>query len=99
MFVRPKGVHIVHTFVHGRLFGLHFGPFLMVLPTPLHAVFCSRRHDFAARVMGFLGRSGFSGNFVCSPAAKAELSNVAAYQSFLAAGSGRGTLLVTSVQC
>ena len=56
------GVHIVHTFVHGRLFGLHFGPFLMVLPSLLHAVLCFRRHDFAAQTVGFVGRSGFSGN-------------------------------------
>jgi hypothetical protein len=32
------------------------------LPSPLHAGLCCRRHDFAARIVGFLGRSGFSGN-------------------------------------
>jgi hypothetical protein len=52
----------VHTFVHGRLLDLHFDPFLLVLPTPLHEVLCFRRHDFAARIVGVVGRSGFSGN-------------------------------------
>ena len=33
------------------------GPFLMVLPSPLHAGLCFRRHDFAARTVGFVGRS------------------------------------------
>lgn len=63
------GVHIVHTYVHGPLFDLHFGPFLLVLPTPIHASVCCRRHDFGARAVGFLGLSGFSGNVyggVCS---------------------------------
>lgn len=52
----------MHTFVHGRLFDLHFDPFLLVLPTPLHPGLCCRRHDLAAQTLGFLGRSGFSGN-------------------------------------
>jgi hypothetical protein len=52
----------VHTLVHRRVFGLHFGPFLLVLQTSLHAVLCCRRHDFAAQTVGFVGRSGFSGN-------------------------------------
>ena len=52
----------MHTFVHGRLLGLHFGPLLMVLLSPLHEVRCCRRHDFAVWIVGFLGRSGFSGN-------------------------------------
>ncbi|GAP56838.1 hypothetical protein AHiyo6_34030 [Arthrobacter sp. Hiyo6] len=55
-------VHFVHTFVHGRLFARHFDPFLMVLPTPLHAGLCCRRHDFAAQAPCFAGRSGFGGN-------------------------------------
>jgi hypothetical protein len=50
-------VHIVHTFVHGRLFDLHVGPFLRVLPSLLHAVLCFRRHDFAAQTVGFVGSS------------------------------------------
>lgn len=45
----------MHTFVHGRLLDLHFDPFLLVLPTPLHEVLCSRWNDFAARIVGFLG--------------------------------------------
>ena len=36
----------MHTFVHRRLLDLHFNPFLLVLPTPLHEVLCFRRHDF-----------------------------------------------------
>jgi hypothetical protein len=56
------GVHIVHTFVRRRLFDLHFGPFLLVLPSPIHDVLCCRRHGFAARTVGVSGRSGFSGN-------------------------------------
>jgi hypothetical protein len=53
------GVHNVHTFVHGPLFDLHFDPFLVVLPTPLHAGLCCRQHG---QTLGFLGRPGFSGN-------------------------------------
>jgi hypothetical protein len=57
-----KRVHIVHTLVHGWLSGLHFDPLILALPSLLHAVLCFRRHDFAAWSVGFLGRSGFSGN-------------------------------------
>ena len=44
-------------FVHSRLFDPHFDPFLIVLPSLLHACLCCRRHDFAARIVGFLGHS------------------------------------------
>jgi hypothetical protein len=48
--------------VHNRLLDPHFDPFLMVSAETLHAGLCCRRHDFAARIVGFVGRSGFSGN-------------------------------------
>jgi hypothetical protein len=43
-----------------------FRPAFWTLPpgsaSPLHEVLCCRRHDFAAWYVGFVGRSGFSGN-------------------------------------
>ena len=59
VFVRPKGVCTLCT---GRFLTCIFVPFLLVLPVPLHAGLCCRRHDFAARIVGFPGRSGFNGN-------------------------------------
>ncbi|ABK03089.1 hypothetical protein Arth_1695 [Arthrobacter sp. FB24] len=57
-----RGVDIVHTFVHERLFDPHFGPSLLVLPSLVHGVLYCRRHDFAAWIVGVVERSGFSGN-------------------------------------
>lgn len=59
-----RGVHIVRTFVHGRLLDLHFGPSLLALPSALHTVLFCRRREFAAPDRRFLTRSGFSGNVV-----------------------------------
>jgi hypothetical protein len=53
-----RGVHIVHTFVQGRPFDPHVGPFLVVLASLLHEVLYSRRHDFAVQTVIFVGRSG-----------------------------------------
>jgi hypothetical protein len=55
LFVRPKGVCTLCTPL--CTCGLHFDSVLVVLPSPLHAGLCCRRHDFAARVHGFLGHS------------------------------------------
>jgi hypothetical protein len=54
-------VHIVHTLVHGRRCCRPFGPFLLVMPSPLHDVLCCRRHDFTTWIVGVRGRSGLSG--------------------------------------
>jgi hypothetical protein len=62
------GVHLVLR----RLFDPQFGPFLMVLPSPPHEVLRFRRHDFAAFIVGVVGRSGFSGNVFGQSAAVAS---------------------------
>jgi hypothetical protein len=58
-FVRPKGcAHCAHFCARAA-----FGPLLWSLSVATScAGLCCRRHDFAAWIVGFLGRSGFSGN-------------------------------------
>lgn len=58
MFVRPKGVRTLCTLsCTGGFSTCILVPFLLLLPTPLHEVLYFRRHDFAARIVGFLGHS------------------------------------------
>jgi hypothetical protein len=57
VFVRPKEVCTLCTFLCMAAFRPAFGPFRLVLPTPLHEFLCFRRHGFSAQTVGSVGRS------------------------------------------